>query len=185
MNEHFINFNENYDRDFFEAVYENSRVETYGSFKSVTEDSNIVFYEEVNSLFDKFCIDLNVKNCSLSRIFRQVVPHTNPGNNGLIIFPINGELEVSFYSYDPPIVNGMTMLSPFPNDRVKLSPVETSKLLRSKFETFVVDSPLAINGRRIFSYRPIKGTQPLVFMLKIPFNMSWESIKIILENLYA
>ena len=185
MNDHFIKFKESYDKDFFAAVYENNPVEEFGSFRSVTEDSNLIFLEEVNSLFDKFCIDLTARNCALTRVTRQVVPHTNPGNNGLILFPIDGQLEISFFSYDPPIVNGMTMLSPHPKDRVQLSNDETRKLIKSRFETFVVEDPIAINGRRIFSYRPVNGTQPLVFLLKIPFNMSWESIKIILENSYA
>lgn len=185
MEEHFIKFTQDYDRDFFTTIYENNAVEESGSFKSVAEDSNIIFLEEINSLFDKFSFDLNPKNCSLSRIFRQVIPHTNPGNNGLIIFPIDGQLEMSFYTYEPPIVNGITMLSPFPKDRMQLTPTETAKLVKSKFETFTIDSPIAVNGRKVFSYRPLKGTQPLVFILKIPFNMSWDSIKILIGNSYA
>jgi hypothetical protein len=184
MNEHFIKFKETYNTDFFAAIYENSPLEDLGSFRSVIEDANIVLFEEINVLFDKFNMEPNVRNCSLSKVTRPVAPHTNPGNNGLIIFPISGQLEVSFYSYDAPIVNGVTLLSPYPKDRVQMSPEETAKLNSSKFETFVIDEPIAINGRRIFSYKPAGGTQPLIFLLKIPFSMNWESIKTILEKLY-
>lgn len=185
MEDYFIKFKENYNKEFFATVYENSCTEEVGSYRQIVEDSNIIFHEEINSLFDRCGIDLNAKNCSLARVTRQVLPHTNPGNNGLVIFPIDGMLEMSFYSYNPPIVNGMTMLSPYPKDRVHLSSIEATKLLKSKFETFTIDNPIAVNGRRIFSYRPVKGTQPLIFLLKIPFNMSWDSVKIIIENAYV
>jgi hypothetical protein len=186
MDEHFIKVSAEYSKDFFSTIYENNPIKEHGSFRSVTEEAGLTMFEEVNTLFNKFSIDCRESNCSLTTIYRPVAPHTNPGNNGLIILPIDGQLEISFYTYDPPIVDGLTMLSPYPKDRVFLTTDETRKLLNSKISTFVITEPIAVNGRKVFSYRPTGGTIPLVFLLKIPFNMSWELIKTIqLEKLYA
>lgn len=185
MDEHFIKVSAEYSKDFFTTIYENNPIKEYGSFRHVTEEAGLTMLEEVNDLFNKFSIDCRESNCSLTQVYRPVAPHTNPGNNGLIILPISGQLEISFYTYEPPIVNGLTMLSPYPKDRAFLTTEESKKLLDSKISTFVITEPIAVNGRRVFSYRPTGGTIPLVFLLKIPFNINWDLMKIIAENSYA
>ena len=185
MNDHYIQFEEEYNKDFFVSLYENNSKILQGSFNTVVEESNLIFYEEINRLFDKFSIEVNNRNCSLAKIVRHVVPHTNPGNNGLIMFPVEGKLEISFYSYEPPIINGMTLLSPYPKDRVILSAVQAANLMKSKFETFIVDKPIAINRRKIFSYRPVNNSQQLLFLLKIPFSINWSNIQTNIESTYV
>lgn len=183
MRDHFIDVNVEYNKDAFVAMYSDTSLTTYGSFASVSSD--LTGYEDVAELFDKFCLPLNNNNCSLSKIIKPVAIHTNPGNNGLIVFPLTGELEVKFYSASPPIVNGLPMLTPHLKDRPHMSLDEINTINNSKIATKIITKPIAINGRKIYSYRPIGNSFPLVFLLKIPFGVEWAQLQTIIENLYA
>lgn len=183
MKDHFININVEYDIDALSAMYDTPMLSRTGPFVSVNED--ITVSEAVSELFDKFNLPLNNSNCSLTTIHKSVEIHTNPGNNGLIIFPVLGELQVEFYSAAPPIVNGLTMLSPNLKDRPRMTAEEVAEIKNSKIASIIVNSPIAINGRRIYSYAPANATIPLVFVLKIPFDVDWKQIQLLTEKFYA
>lgn len=183
MKDHFIKINVEYDIDALSAMYNTTMLSKTGPFVSVNED--ITVSEAVSDLFEKFNLPMNNNHCSLTSINRSVGIHTNPGNNGLIIFPLSGDLQVEFYSASAPIINGLTMLSPYLKDRPPITVEDTNAILDSKFASVVVDTPIAVNGRRIYSYTPINGTTPLVFLLKIPFGVDWQQIQILTEKFYA
>jgi hypothetical protein len=164
-------------------MYDENALVAQGPFKYVNTD--ITVFEAVVELFDKFNLPLNNNNCSLTTICRAVDIHTNPGNNGLIIFPLLGELEVGFYSAEAPIVNGLTMLSPYLKDRPPMSVESIKTILNSKFATKTITTPIAINGRKIYSYRPVNGTIPLVFIIKIPFGVEWVQLQQIIGDQHA
>ena len=153
MKDHFIDVDVEYNKDAFIAMYDDTLLTTHGSFVSVSSD--LTGYEDVVELFDKFCLPLNNNNCSLSTISKPVAIHTNPGNNGLIVFPLKGELEIKFYSANPPIVKGLPMLTPHLKDRPQMSLNEINAINDSKIATKIITKPIAINGRRIYSYKPI------------------------------
>ena len=183
MRDHFIDINIAYDVDALVSMYDETLLVSQGPFKYLNTD--ITAYEAVVDLFDKFNLPLNNNNCSLTTICKAVGIHTNPGNNGLIVFPLLGDLEVEFYSAEAPLVNGLTMLSPYLKDRPPISPDEIKTILNSKSATKVINRPIAINGRKIYSYRPVNGTIPLVFLLKIPFGVEWSQLQKIIEDHHA
>lgn len=184
MKDHFIDINIDYDTDALASMYNNaSGLSRTGPFAAV--DADLTLFETVSDLFDKFNLPLNKNNCSLTTIQRPVPIHTNPGNNGLIIFPLSGELQVEFYSAEAPVINGLTMLTPYLKDRPPMSKEDIAVILNSKFVSKVVKTPIAINGRKIYSYYPTNGTVPLVFLLKIPFGIDWSQIQDLTEKLYA
>jgi hypothetical protein len=183
MKDHFIDINLEYDIGSLVALYDETSLVSQGPFVHVGTD--ITVSETVVELFDKFNLPLNNNNCSLTTIRRAVDIHTNPGNNGLIIFPLLGDLEVGFYSAEAPIVNGLTMLSPYLKDRPPISAESIKTILNSKFATKTITKPIAINGRKIYSYRPVNGTIPLVFLIKIPFGVEWDQLQQIIGDQHA
>jgi hypothetical protein len=184
MKDHFIDINFDYDKDALESMFRNSSdISRTGPFTFV--DSDITVLETVSNIFDKFNFPLFNHHCTLTTIRRAVPIHTNPGNNGLIVFPVSGELNVEFYSAPAPVVNGLTLLSPYLKDRPPMTAQEIDEIQNSKFASKVVKNPIAINGRKIYSYYPALGTMPLVFILKIPFEMDWTQIQNLTENLHA
>ena len=183
MKDHFINIDMDYDIDTFISMYDTTSLQTSGPFAAFNGD--LTGYEDVVNLFDKFSLPLNNSNCKLTTIFKAVSVHTNPGNNGLILFPLAGDLVVKFYSAEPPIVNGLPMLTPYLKNRPHLTSNEYNTIINSEFATKILKNPIAINGRKLYAYSPANGTIPLVFLLKIPFGVEWNQIQTVIENLHA
>jgi hypothetical protein len=111
--------------------------------------------------------DLNENDVMLSSIEGSTGLHCNPGNNGLLIVPLSGALNFKFYSYSPPVVEGLTSF---------MYQDTTPEVEETLVETLTnVNVPIAFNGRMIHEYSP--SSQPAIFYArKIPTTVLWEKV---------
>jgi hypothetical protein len=112
----------------------------------------------------------------LCEFFGATNPHTNPYNNGLIIFPVSGTLTLNTYSYLPPAYNPKTMNRAsfdFKNMSEQDKVIVTSSLV----DSVDITSPMVIDGLTTYSLQPKSGTtSAIVLVLKIPMIHTWEDI---------
>jgi hypothetical protein len=155
-----------YDRDSLIELFNTSDKYEIKSLNRVT--ASIIEHPAVDRLFKLFdFIDYNTHNVELGEVRTYVPPYISPGNNGLIIFPLQGILKLNFYSY--------------PATRKTLSPFrwKTVNELESIEKTLIcsvnVDQPLVFNGLIPHSYGPVDKSALLLF-LKIPLTISWDNI---------
>ena len=104
-------------------------------------------------------------NCMLGEITERIGLHCNPGNNGLVILPLEGSIDLNFYSMEPPIRNGLTSF--LPGDTTD----EVEKTLN--YAVRGIDTPFAFNGRWIHDYWPSNGSA-IFYALKIPLTCGWD-----------
>jgi hypothetical protein len=182
--DHYKQFDVEYDRKvlsdlFYEYIYDfPSERNLRSPFKALSENIDLTSHEVVSALFDAVpTIPVRGHATALCEVTRPVHIHCNPKNNGVIFFPISGSLEVSFFSYNPPVdETGRPMFSPMPDERPKLTEEETQAMENSLIEKIIVDRPIAINGLKLYSYAPASLEPPLVFVLKIPMEVNWNDI---------
>lgn len=165
-------FNLNYNKDLFKNIWEENKhdVKVQGTLNKVKKDLTEI--PEVVEMFKILNINPVLKdNADLVNIVGPIGHHTNPRNNGIIVFPIEGILELSFYSYTPEtIIDGRpTLLA----DRYEQSFI--NKINSTHEYNLYIRQPTAINGTKVHNYRPI-GKSMLFFALKIPFGMTWEDL---------
>ena len=115
-------------------------------------------------LFEELGMHQNPSDMMLCSIERETGLHCNPGNNGLAILPLEGELNFDFYSFKPPIVEGKTTFMPSDTTPVVLETHQT--MIRG------LDKPLVFNGRLIHNYWPT--TRAVFYAVKVPLGYSWE-----------
>jgi hypothetical protein len=161
-------FSFNYNPDVFLNLFENNEVDSsnQGFIKTLyklNESSDLLaFYKR----FEFITLDRN--SVELLEVVQTVNPHVNPRNNGLLVFPIKGVLEFSFYDYTDIEEN----LYP--------GVISPNSMLNNKIESTLsykisADSPVAINGRITHSYKPLTDTA-LILVLKIPKRVNWETV---------
>jgi hypothetical protein len=110
---------------------------------------------------------------ALASVLSPSNPYVNPGNNGLIFFPLKGSMECSFYSFQPPIVDGRPHLPPGNSLKNEIKPLKT--------DVITLDRPTAINGLIPHSY---ELTGPFTFfVLKIPSDVKWDDVVDHIDNL--
>lgn len=115
-------------------------------------------------LFDVMQLPQIRNNCMLGEITERIGLHCNPGNNGLVILPLEGSIDLNFYSMEPPIKNGLTSF--LPGDTT----YEVEKTLN--YIVRGIDTPFAFNGRWIHDYWPA-GHSAIFYALKIPLGYEW------------
>lgn len=182
--EHFFQFNLTYDKsqlvDLFEQyIYDYPAEQNLKSpFRSISDVVDLSDCPAVATILDSIPIIPNrPQYYQLTNITKNVHPHTNPGNNGTIFFPVSGEVKISFYSWEAPLdERDRPLLSPFPERRPQFSPEEKKALEDSMFHTVTVDRPIAINGLKVHSYTPVSLEPPLVFAIKIPLDVDWQDL---------
>lgn len=121
-----------------------------------------------------------IHNIGLTRIIASTTPYISPGNNGLIILPVENPLTVNFYSYRAPLKNGRPTLDPV---EVKQNPTLTSEIVATQTSSILVDRPTAINGLKPHSVHVDPANPSLVFLIKIPKEMSWDTVEYVLDEL--
>ena len=165
-------FNLNYNKDLFKNIWEENKhdVNVLGTLNKVNKDLTEI--SEVVELFNILNINPVLKdNADLVNIVGPIGHHTNPRNNGIIVFPIDGILELSFYRYVPEtIIDGRPTLKA---DRYEQSFID--KINNTHEYNVYIRQPTAINGTKVHNYRPIIKNA-LFFALKIPFGMTWEDL---------
>ncbi len=94
----YIKFNYDYDRERLLKIFNDSKKAIIKGVYSVTEN-----FSDDKSLDCLFMLLNKILRCEdnigLSLIDSNIRPYISPGNNGLIIFPVRGCLEMSFYGY--------------------------------------------------------------------------------------
>jgi hypothetical protein len=156
-------FDFDYDANELLKLFDDSAKVISNLWLQVTDD--ITSDWNVLPFFSKFdFIRSHTGNMALASVLASTThPYVNPGNNGLIFFPLTGSLECSFYSYQPPLVDGRPHLPP----RNSLGDI----IRPLKSNVVIIDKPTAINGLIPHSYElngPFK-----CFVLKIPLNINW------------
>lgn len=182
--DHYKQFDVEYDRKvlvdlFYEYIYDfPSERNLRSPFKALSENIDLTSHELISKLFDAVpAIPKKAHATALCEITKPVYAHCNPKNNGTVFFPITGSLEVSFFSYNPPLdETGRPTFSPMPDERPQLSDEEKEVMENSIIETVTLDRPMAINGLKLHSYQPTSLEPPLVFVLKIPMEVSWQDL---------
>ena len=156
-------FNFEYDTDELLKLFDDSTKAISNLWLEVTDD--VTSDWNVLPFFGKFDFIRNHKgNMALASVLTSSTnPYVNPGNNGLIFFPLVGSLECSFYSYQPPLVDGRPHLPPRNELRNVVKP--------TKCDVVIIDKPTAINGLIPHSYE-LSGLFKC-FILKIPLNIDW------------
>ena len=119
----------------------------------------------VVELFHKIpVIPHNKFNFELGSINKYVPPYVSPGNNGLVIFPLEGNLTVNFYSYPAT----RETLSPFiPRSKDKIAEIEHTLI-----SSVLVDRPFAFDGLVPHSYGSSRN-HAVIAVLKIPSTVTW------------
>lgn len=165
-------FNFNYDADELLKLFDSSKKVINNVWIQVADD--ITTDWNILPFFRKFYFIKSHQACmSLGSVLKPSSPYVNPGNNGLIFFPLKGSLGCSFYSYQPPIVNGRPHLPPGNKLDNEIKPL--------KSEVITIDGPTAINGLIPHSY---ELTGPFMFfVLKIPPDVDWNVVIEHIDNL--
>lgn len=159
----------NYDKDHLLALFRSAKKSL--AKKNFIEATDVVDDPEISRLLNMFPyvppLDPSV---GLVQLRTDVRPYINDGNNGMIIFPIFGKLDVRFYSYQAPVVDGRPSLSPAQgavSDEL-LAQVETTVS-----ETLIVDKPTLINGQVVHSFHVYNNQNPVFLALKTPLEVEW------------
>lgn len=160
-----------YNKETLLALFNDSPKGNYHKHFVEVSLPNIAHHIELSNFFSVFdYITQTDRNVALQEITSEVAPYISPGNNGLIIFPILGALEVSFYNYIPTTDH---------TGRPQLLPKEStdiiSEITATRCKTIVIDKPTAINGLVVHSYKPL-STPTIVFCLKIQPSLSWNEL---------
>lgn len=150
---------------------------TNGAFVDVGDVVDLTSFSETMELFDKFpwipCVS---GYAALSSLVRRTHLHTNPGNNGYIVFPLHGNIKMKFYDYLAPLVDGRPTLSPIPGNRVNWTNEDETVARASLAETIVITKPTAINGLKIHSLEPNDLSSTVFFALKFPLSLEWHRV---------
>lgn len=164
-----------YDRECLLEIFYKSKKNLNGIMYEVIDHIDTEF--SVVKLFEEFnFIKFTQKNLFLGEIIKESPPYINPGNNGQIMFPLLGELEVTFYSYPGEMVEGRPVLLPNRKNQEL-----TNKILSTKTETILVNKPTVINGLVTHSYKP-SSNRAVIAALKLPLDYSWNEIIEFIED---
>jgi hypothetical protein len=165
-------FNFDLDKNFFlDLFYTNSKDM---SSKVFTKSKvNLLNVKEINEIFEYFkFIPYDLRSIDLVKIENSVGPYINPKNNGLILLPLSGTLDIIFYDYVPTYKNNRPILDP----NTKKSEELLKKIEDSYIEAIKVSSPVAFNGLIPHKYTP--NREFISIILKIPFNYKWDDVQI-------
>lgn len=184
FNDYFFQFNLSYDKGALLDLYDQyihefpAEKSINSPFKSVSDNIDLGDNPEVAKIMD--CLPIIPRkpfSYELTSIVKSVKTHTNPRNNGTIFFPVYGEVKVNFYHWPAkPDENGRPLLSPWPDQRSKLTEDEEKALNDSLFHSVILDKPLAINGLKVHSYEPTSLEPPIVLAVKIPLEVDWDDL---------
>lgn len=169
MNNHYFYFDFPYNVDPLRQFFKQQRDAGLTQPEKVRyEVADLSLFDQQLPLFDEMQMDCILNDCMLGVITQSVGLHCNPGNNGLVILPIDGGIDFDFYEYEPPIENGLTSFMPWHTTQRVTDTLKYS--LRN------VMTPIAFNGRLIHDYRPT-GDSALFYAVKIPLLCEWKTIR--------
>lgn len=171
-----------YDKQELLDLFNNSTKKQATNSSRILADlgDNVIDSMTIAPFFDKFSfIPRTNLSYELVHLVDKTKPHVSPGNAGLLIFPVSGSLTLNTYSYVSPMKDSAgrpTM------DFLNMSAEEIAEIEKTKIESVVIDSPMAIDGLTTFSLEP---TEPntIVLILKIARRQSWDSVTSMLKTM--
>jgi hypothetical protein len=150
---------------------------TNSAFVDVGDVVDLTSFVEVMELFDKFPWIPCIRGyAGLATLNRRTHIHTNPGNNGYIIFPLHGNIKLNVYQYHAPVVNGRPTLSPILTERVQWTDADEKAAYASHVDTLVITKPTVVNGLRIHALEPNDLQTTVFFALKLPLSLEWQRV---------
>lgn len=130
-------------------------------------------FVEFESYFNAFTFLLKEDDTiEISELTANTKPHVNPGNNGLIVFPISGTLTLNTYSY---VSKTLDQYGRRAIDTAAMTEEEQAQIESTLIESVDITSPMAIDGLTTFSLHPKDGSATVLF-LKIPMNVQWDQV---------
>ncbi len=155
-----------YDRESLIELFSVANKSRIKSLYQVTDD--LMGKDCVDSVFAQFPNIAHAHhNVELGRLSTYVKPYISPGNNGLVIIPLEGSLTMNFYSYSG------TRETLHPSRRMRLS--ELNDIKSTLLETVIVDRPIIFNGLVPHDYQPTDDSI-LMLILKIPLDTDWRIV---------
>jgi hypothetical protein len=148
---------------------------TFNNFNRIKADlpTGICESDLMKPFFDAFYFipkyDLSIEILQLTGNTR---PHINSGNNGLIIFPIQGTILLNNYSYVTPFTdeNYRPVM-----DHLNMGEEEILAIESTKIESVVIDRPTLIDGLKTLSFHP-NSSNPIVLALKVNKIIEWYEV---------
>jgi hypothetical protein len=165
-------FNLKFNKDLFLNIFDLSEKDS--SSDAYTKSKfDLLDLDEIKEIFKYFdFIPYDRRSIELTRIEKQVRPYVNPNNNGLILLPLTGSLEIEFFSHVPEYKDNRPILNPLTKKSDEL--LET--IYKSRIEKIEINSPVAFNGLIPHCYSPIGNFTSII--LKIPYGYDWNKIKL-------
>lgn len=173
-----ITINLDYDKTELLELFNNSEKLLLTSFDRVKADlpegaCDLPIFAKYFEMFSQF-VPKHDLSLELLQIAGNVRPHINPGNNGLIIFPISGTpLTLNTYSYATPYKDkgGRPIM-----DAINMSPEEVSEIEATLIESIAVTQPILVDGLTTLSFRVSEEPHPLVLILKVSTLVNWFAV---------
>ena len=173
-----ININHTYDASSILEVFNNA--EKYspppmaGQANIATLGSEAYNDPLFAPFFDKFpFIPKNDLSIDLLQLTGNQRPHINPGNNGLLIFPLDVGFILNTYSYQTTTVDdaGRPTMNFGTMTVADFDAIETTLI-----ESVMITTPVAIDGLTTFSMHLDGGTPPTLLVLKIDKTINWSTV---------
>jgi hypothetical protein len=176
----FRDFNIEYDKqaliDFYRSLPANPEAQSVnGGLKSYAVSA--AAHPEIERLWNLFPIwnSINPENmdkmCAFMEIVGESAPHTNMGNNGLIIVPLLPPVKLELFSYEPPLDADGRPNFPASPANYRVEGIWESTYLRREFTT-----PFAVNGQKVYRLKHIVGETPMALIFKIPLSVSFDEV---------
>lgn len=171
-----ININYTYDASSILEVFNNAEKHTPPNLPNqLTANLGKAVYD--NPLFAPFFdtfpfIPKNDFSIDLIQLTGNQRPHINPGNNGLLIFPLGVGLILNTYSYQTTTVDdtGRPVM-----DHSTMTPADYAEIESTLIESVLITTPVAIDGLTTFSFHLDDNNPVKLLILKIDKNCSWET----------
>lgn len=184
MKDHFYEFDLNYNKDALKEIYDEyihefpAERNMRSPFRALSDNLDLSSHEDVAKIYEAVGpVPARPHFFTICELTKPVKPHINPRNNGTVFFPISGDVRVKFYGYPVPTdFDGRPTFSPMPDERPQLTPEQEKELQESVFHVIDVKKPVAINGLKLHSYEPMSLEPPVFCVVKIPLEVSWETL---------
>ncbi len=123
--------------------------------------------------FDTFpFIPKNDLSIDLLQVTANHRPHINPGNNGLLVFPLDGGFILNTYSYQ---VTTFDSTGRPTMDFSTMTPADYAEIESTLIDSVVITTPVAIDGLTTFSFHLDDNNPVTLLILKIDKNCNWET----------
>jgi hypothetical protein len=170
-----ITFSFDYDpSDFLKLFNDSEKSVLTDSITQANLGENVTESPLLESFFYRFpFISKNNSSAELIQFVGSTRPHINPGNNGLLVFPIRGSLTLNTFSYVPPTKdeNGRPTMDPKSLTEGEIAAIEATKV-----DSVTVSTPMAVDGLTTHSFSPAE-VDPIFLILKIDKTISWSHVE--------